>query len=118
MIELALAAAISLADPQCVQDGERLRGELRFVETQHPNGTALRYAFLVLVEARCVDEPGVGQSEGKWVQLSPAEGTSFDTLPPGTTIVVEAEDYFTPHTAWHVGDIVALGARLVGYELQ
>ena len=116
MIAFFFAIALTAQQP-CLVDGERIRGELRFVESEHPNGTKMRSAFAVLVEARCLEDE-MGRSEGKWIQLAPAREGAFDGIPPGSTIVVEADDYFTPHTAWHTGDIVALNVRVVGYELQ
>lgn len=119
MIALILAVALQAAPHQpCLVQGERVTGELRYVETQHPNGTPLRNPFLVLVDRRCVADPDYGDAEGRWVQVSGPAAESVQDLPPGTTIVIEAQEYLVPHTAWHVGDIVALEARLVGYELQ
>lgn len=112
MIALALSLALAAPEP-CLVDGERIDGELRFVESAHPNGARIRSAFLVLAGARCVEDE-MGHAEGRWVQLSPAEPKAFDGIPPGSLLTIEAEDYFVPHTAWHIGDIVALRVRVVG----
>lgn len=118
MIPFVLALALQASPEPCLDRGERITGELRYVETQHPNGTPLRNAVLVLDEKRCVVDPDYGHAEGKWVQVSGPVEESVRDLSPSTTIVIEANEYLVPHTAWHVGDIVALDARLVGYELQ
>ncbi len=117
MIGMGLLLTVLIGQEPCLVDGQRIRGELRFVETQHPNGTVIRSAFLVSPLPFCVEDE-YGRTEGRWVQVSPAEGVSFAGIPPGSTIVVEAELYFTPTTAWHIGDIVALRSRVVGMELQ
>lgn len=114
IVEALAALAIQQA---CLADGERIRGELRYVETEHPNGTPMRSAFLVTADPVCVDDE-YGRSEGKMVQLVTVDPKAFASIPAGSTIVVEVEDFATPMTAWHFGDIVAFGTRVVGYELQ
>ena len=114
IVEALAALAIQNA---CLSDGDRIRGELRYVETKHQNGALMRSAFLVTSDPVCVDDE-FGRSEGKWVQLVSVDPQAFASIPMGSTIVVQVEDFATPMTAWHFGDIVAFGTRVVGFELQ
>ena len=113
---IALALAFTLQDPAaepCIRNGDQLEGELRYVETRHPTGYLIRVPFLHLDHARCVNGE-MGHAEGRWIQLSAADGHAFSSIQSGSNIVVEADDYEPPLTAWHIGDIIAFDARLVG----
>lgn len=113
---LAFILHIASAKP-CILDGESLRGELRYVETHHPNGQLIRSAFLYLEETRCVDAQ-MGHAEGRWVQLLPKDQNEFRNVPSGSGIIVEADEYEPPLTSWHIGDITAMNARFVSYEAR
>ena len=115
-LALALLAQVAPAKP-CIAAGERLHGELRYVETHHPNGQLIRSAFLYLDEPRCVDAE-MGDAEGRWIQLLPRDESEFTNVPSGSGIVVEAQEYEPPLTAWHIGDIIAFEARFIGYETE
>ena len=116
IVALAIGLILqSTAAAPCIVDGERLSGELRYVETHHPNGSLIRSAFLYLDEPRCVDDE-LGHAEGRWVQLLPADPRAFARIRSGSGIVIQSDDYFAPHTAWHIGDIVAGNAHVVSSE--
>ena len=110
------AEAQSVAN--CLQPGDRISGELRIVETRHPNGQVMRSPFIVMPESRCIDDPALGRADGKWVQLAGDAAQAVKDIPAGSRVVAEARDWIVPHTAWHFGDFVANQTRLVGYELQ
>ena len=113
MLALTLAMVFQVAPAKpCIVDGERLRGELRYVETHHPNGELIRSAFLYLDEPRCLIGE-MGPAEGRWVQLLPVDQLWLTGVRSGSWIAIEAEDYEAPMTSWHIGDIVAFQARLV-----
>ncbi|MES2834265.1 MAG: hypothetical protein V4707_06115 [Pseudomonadota bacterium] len=118
LISLALALFAQAASPEpCIAVDERLHGELRYVETHHPNGQLIRSAFLHLYEPRCVDAE-MGHAEGRWVQLLPEDDSEFRDIPSGSGIVIEAQEYQPPLTSWHIGDITAFEARFIGYETE
>lgn len=118
MIELLLAFALQTVPQCCLQAGDRIGGELRVVETHHPNGDVMRAPFVVLSDSRCVLDPYLGRAEGKWVQIAGDAAQAVRIIPTGSTVVIEVRDWIVPHTAWHFGDFVANDTRLVGYELQ
>ena len=94
----------------------RSRGEYRYVESRHPNGTELKYGFVVTSEPICVAVPD-GTTEaisGRWVQISWANDQT-GRPPLGDQVEVTA-DCFEPHTAWHLGDIICTSARLISRE--
>ena len=118
MIELLVAFALQNAPETCLRAGDRISGELRVVETHHPNGDVMRSPFVVMLESHCVLDPDLGRAEGKWVQIAGEAAQAVMAIPTGSAVIIEAQDWIVPHTAWHYGDFVAHDARLVGYELQ
>lgn len=118
MIELLAILAVQTAPMTCLQPGDRVGGELRIVETQHPNGDTMRSPFVVMTETRCVVDPDYGRAEGKWVQIAGDAVEALRDIPPGSTVIILVNDFIVPHTAWHFGDFVAFQTRLVGFELQ
>jgi hypothetical protein len=117
MIELLAALALQTAPVTCLRPGDRVTGELRIVETKHPNGMDLKSHFVVIVQSRCVEEEGLGRVEGRWVQIAGEAAQQVRALPLGSIVVIEAQDWMVPQTAWHFGDFVALDGKMVGYEL-
>lgn len=117
MIETLAAIALQTATIPCLRPGDRVTGELRTVETKHPNGMALKSHFVVIVESRCVEEEGMDRVDGRWVQIAGEAAQQVRALPLGSIVVIEAQDWMVPHTAWHFGDFVALDGKMVGYEL-
>ena len=72
--------------------------------------------YVVLEQPRCVSSE-FGDAEGTRVQIIASEPSDLENLPDGSAVSIEAEEYAAPGTAWHTGDIVAVGVRMVGYEL-
>ena len=117
IVEILVGLALQEA---CLTDGQRITGELRYVDTNvpdgdQPGGMGMRAAFLVLPEAAClVDENG--RAEGRWVQLAYESPLMFNGILRGSTIVVEASHYALPTTPWHIGDFVAFDVRVINHE--
>jgi hypothetical protein len=118
MLEFLAFLALQTAPLPCLQAGDRIAGELRIVETRHPNGDTMTSPFLVMVQSRCVEDADYGRAEGRWVQIAGDAVRAVREIPPGSTIIIVVTDFLVPHTAWHFGDFVALETQLVGYELQ
>src|SRR5690606_4503496 len=99
---LEMAAAMAL-DTICPGPELSISGEFRTVESRHPNGTELRYGFVVTPEPICMAVPdGTREAvSGRWVQISWADG-QLDRPHPGDQVEVTAS-FFEPHTAWHLG---------------
>lgn len=118
MLEFLAVLALQTAPLPCLQAGDRIAGELRIVETRHPNGDTMTSPFLVMVESRCVEDADYGRAEGRWVQIAGDAVRAVREIPPGSTIIIVVTNFLVPHSAWHFGDFVALESQLVGYELQ
>ncbi len=108
------------AQPVCLENGDQISGEFRYVESRHPNGTSLRYGFVVVPEPVCVVAESRETGEmylvwGRWIQISYAEDEVGNQPYVGDAVTVSA-DYFEPHTAWHLGDIVGINARVIAAE--
>lgn len=103
-------------DTLCPGPELSMRGEFRLVESRHPNGTELTYGFVVTPEPIClaVSDGIQEQVDGRWVQVSWADG-QLERPRPGDQLEVAAE-CFQPHTAWHLGDIICINARLISRE--
>jgi|GEM_PF-3374542 len=115
MIALALTAMIQTEAPlPCLRDGDTISGEFRYVESKHPNGTALRHGFVVLNEPVCfssaLNDPPVPVS-GRWIDVFGELDSSG--VQPGDGVTVEVSDCFEPMTAWHLGEINCVHARIV-----
>ena len=112
---ITLLAALAL-DTLCPGPEVSINGEFRRVESRHPNGTDLQYGFVVTPEPICIAVPeGTREAvSGRWVQISWADGQE-DRPRPGDQVEVRA-DCFEPHTAWHLGDIICINARLISRE--
>ncbi|MFN4288518.1 MAG: hypothetical protein ACK4E3_08490 [Brevundimonas sp.] len=100
----------------CLGPGDLISGEYRFVESSHPNGTYIRSGFLRTLRPFCVEgsSPETGeifQVEGRWIQVSWADDET-DRPYAGDMVEIEA-DCFEPISAWHLGDIVCIDARLI-----
>ena len=117
MSALALAAvAAGLAGQPCLRDGERITGRFGWVDARHPNGQRMHDPFVTLARPRCFED-SMGRAEGRAIQLAFDRPTDARRLRTGALVTVEAE-YMVPHTAWHIGDIVALHARVVATAAQ
>lgn len=106
------------ATPQCLRPGDRISGELRIVETRHPNGEVMRSYFVVTTTEHCVEDADLGRAQGRWIQIAGEAAQQVARIPTGSSVTIEFRDWLVPHTAWHFGDFVALDTRLVGLELQ
>jgi hypothetical protein len=120
LLGLATVAVMQTHAPVCLRDGDRISGEFRYVESRHPNGTNLRYGFVKTVDPVCViGEAGENGSryvvQGRWVQVSWSEDQIGNRPYAGDQVEITA-DCFEPITAWHLGDIICINARLLSRE--
>lgn len=121
----ALAGLSPALAAGCPSPPSTLTGQLRIVETRHPNGTPIR-AFVVFVEdGQCVSlEDAEGEQADivlRDVHLAPKDGeTPRWSEAIGHEVTVEGR-MGLPFTAWHVGsammfDTVVLKVHPAGDE--
>lgn len=120
MSSMALIGTQGVEPQGCLRAGEALSGELRYVESRHPNGTNLRYGFLVTPEPVCVVVESIEPAEpyvirGRWIQISYADDQIGGHPNPGDQIVITA-NYDDVPTAWYLGDFTAFNARIISRE--
>ncbi len=114
-----LIAMAPTARAACLHDGMRVEGQLRRIETRHPNGTRLSGYHLFLANPICVraerSSGGKGTlSDIHTVQLVPADDSvarELDSL-LGARITASGA-FMEPQTVYHTGDIVLLDARIL-----
>lgn len=112
----ALGQAQQQREP--LRDGDVIRGELRLVEARHPNGTRIE-AFQV-VSATGYVLPGDDLCEaGVPLRKFHVVAKDGDTRKQfqrslGKVLSVKGRQFYCAHTAWHIGDAVALEAEIVG----
>jgi hypothetical protein len=114
---MIVAALTAMAlDSNCPGPNLTIEGEYRFVESRHPNGTELKYGFVVTTDPVCVaiSAETTEAVSGRWIQVSWAEDQK-ERPRPGDSVVVRAE-CFEPHTAWHLGEIICINAHLISRE--
>ncbi len=115
MRALILALSI-LAGPAFACGGQvTMTGTLRQVESKHPNGTIIEAIQLVADTAvEATSAQGSGCISARVVQLVAADGRTADAFASrlGQRITVSSPDVFEAHTAWHIGQAVAMAARL------
>jgi hypothetical protein len=115
----AVAAMLLATGPAlgagCLETPARLTGTLGEVEAAHPNGTIIRAIQLTLdqpvqVEGMLAD----GCVEAKVIHVAPIDKAAERRLRArlGKTATIVSPDVFEAHTAWHVGEGVAMRARL------
>jgi hypothetical protein len=120
LASLLAGLSVGQTQPSCLRDGDRISGEFRYVESRHPNGTSLRYGFVVVPEPVCVvaESPETGELyvvRGRWIQISYAD-EQVGGHPHAGDIVTITGNYSEPHTAWHLGDIVGSAVRVIAAE--
>lgn len=98
----------------CPTMATRFEGKLREVRTEHPNGTPL--VVLQLIVLSPVDAVGL---EGECVkvrhiQIVPIDKATHAKLRQriGKKVRIETPDLFVAHTAWHIGDAVAMKSSI------
>jgi hypothetical protein len=109
VMAMLLSAAPALAD--CGDVPLVMTGTLREVHTVHPNGTAID-AFQIVADApvQAVAVLGDGCVAAQIVQLVPLDDAVAKALVGrlGQVVKVTSPDVFEAHTAWHIGDAVAM----------
>ena len=113
---LALAGLSSQAQSACLALPTTLSGTLLVARTQHPNGTPItayqiRVASPLSVEGMTSD----GCVTASLIQVLPADKKQQRRFAQsvGKTISIISPDVFEAHTAWHIGEAVALQARVL-----
>lgn len=98
----------------CATMAKSFEGELREVRTEHPNGTplvVLQLAALSPVDAVGLDEECVKVRQIQIVPIDKATHTKLRRL-IGMKVRIRTPDLFVAHTAWHIGDAVAMKASI------
>ena len=114
LLAIPLASSVSAAD--CLAGGGTVSGELRRVETRHPNGQPVIGYHVTLAEPVCVRltvwrESDAGSIEDitaiRGIQLVPDSSADADVLHRLLGAQVTAHGRFMEtHTAWHTGDVL------------
>lgn len=115
-----LASSASAAD--CLANGDTIAGELRRVETRHPNGQPVVGYHVTLADPVCVQltiwrESDTGLAADitaiRRVQLVPDSSSDAEVLRHLLGAQVTARGRFMEtHTAWHTGDVLLTGYAL------
>lgn len=100
----------------CVAPPSTVTGQLRIVESRHPDGTPIR-AFVVFVEeGQCISIEDVDGDRAdvvlRDVHLAPKDGESArwsDAM--GKDVTVQGR-MGLPFTAWHVGSVMMFDATI------
>lgn len=101
---------------ECLKSGDAVKGKLRFVRTRHPNGMRIEAYQLTDVRGACVKDDDFCDEATPPTKFHvvPADETVKKELSRslGKTLTVRAREFFCAHTAWHIGDVVMLGATI------
>jgi hypothetical protein len=120
MLKILIAACLvtipTIASAVCDITKDSITGILTEVEAEHPNGTTFN-AFMLNAEDT-FDVPTVDGTACvivRLIQIDPADPETEAALRNSLsqTITVTSPDMFEAHTAWHVGEAVAMDARVV-----
>ena len=112
----------SVLAADCLADGDTVSGELRRVETRHPNGQPVIGYHVTLAGPTCVrltvwresDTGSVADLPAiRRVQLVPDSSADAEVLHRLLGAQVTARGRFMEtHTAWHTGDVLLTGYAL------
>jgi hypothetical protein len=113
---LCIIAFPSLASAACEVTKDSFIGTLTEVTAEHPNGTTFT-AFMLEAD----DDVIVPSIDGNTctfaarIQIDPADQETETAMRArlGEVVTITSPDMFEAHTAWHIGDAVAMQARLV-----
>lgn len=117
---MAAVAALWMAPAgaECLSPDAPIAGELRMVETRHPNGDLMRQPVVFVTPGSCVT---VHDAAGGFVEVplrdvhlvfngAPAPEGLESLLGEPVTV----SGYLSvPETAWHIGGVVAFEAQMV-----
>lgn len=118
---LAFAAAPAAAN--CQQPDEAISGRLALLETRHPNGDPIK-GWVLLTDDTCITmeltDGETGDVTAGVVHLVFGDkGEPDDLMSLATDEVTVVGEPMEPHTAWHLGDVVLMNARVTsGAEQQ
>lgn len=112
---LAFAAAPAAAN--CQQPDEPISGRLALLETRHASGAPIK-GWVVLTADTCITmELADGETGDVTVGVAHLvfgdKGEPADLMSLASDEVTVAGEPMEPHTAWHLGDVVLMNARIV-----
>ncbi len=107
---LALAPAAHAAG--CLKDGEPVTGKFAWASSTHPNGTAIHVPFVILAKSVCVKDE-FGEATGTRMQVVLKDTDAIKAYREGSMLTIEGK-YGPPETAWHIGEIMAFDAEIIG----
>jgi hypothetical protein len=98
-------------------DGDVIRGQLGIVKTKHPNGTRIE-AFQIVNDAGYFlkeDEDCDARVPLRKFHVVPRDGQTKTRLQRslGKVVSIRGRQFYCAHTAWHIGDAVALDSEIV-----
>ncbi len=98
-----------------LHNGDKITGEVRLVETTHPNGSRLCYKMIVITPPACIYDAFLGHAQGRWIQVVLRNQSDSKHLKLGEVVTISAY-YEPPTTAYHLGDIMAFDAVIVSTD--
>ena len=119
---VGLIAEATAQPTDCLPHTATFRGELRIINTRHPNGQTIEAMQLVFRPSICIFLPALGES-GRMQRLDVREmhivpQKQFAALLKrslGQTVTARG-DISEPHTAWHQGDAIMFDAVILHVE--
>jgi hypothetical protein len=115
IVVMALFALASPALADCGDVPVVMTGTLREVHAVHPNGTAIdAFQIVADVPVQAIGVLSDGCVAAQIVQLVPLDAAATTGLAArlGQMVKVTSPDVFEAHTAWHIGDAVAMDVTL------
>jgi hypothetical protein len=118
----ALALPANSQSPDCLAHTAAVRGELRVVNTRHPNGQTIEAMQLVFRPSICIvlpepDDTGRQQKlDVREIHIVPQKQFAARLKQSLGKVVTARGEIGEPHTAWHQGDAIMFNAVIVGVE--
>jgi hypothetical protein len=117
-----LALPANAQSPDCLPHTAAVRGELRVINTRHPNGQAIEAMQLVFRPSICIvlpepDDAGRPQKlDVHEMHIVPQKQFAARLKQSLGKAVTARGEIGEPHTAWHQGDAIMFNAVIVGIE--
>ena len=114
---VAMPGSGSAQQGEALRDGAVIRGQLRVVNTKHPNGTPIRAFQLVSAGGYVLNDDEFCEKDvalKKFHIVAKDRGTTkrLETS-LGKVLSIKGRQFYCAHTAWHIGDAVAADAEIV-----
>jgi hypothetical protein len=110
-----LLSTLSSFASACASLPETIEGLLRETRRVHPNGSVITALQVVVKQDILVVAAGrKGCSVARIIQVVPRDANEGRMISSriGQIVRIKSPDIFESHTAWHVGDAVAMQATL------